>query len=129
MVWISLPVTSPINVQMVSVEGPIHRGYVIGIPFRFYRKEYCQLTIRMKRNGYSLLGLFVVLVVAVAVLPWVRRTFARSFPEGFQAMTGVDSRKGDCKGVNCDEGYFCQENKCIKSYPDERIDYFPTGPA
>jgi len=83
----------------------------------------------MKRQGYSLLGLFVVLVVAVAVLPWVRRTFARSFPEGFQAMTGVDSRKGDCKGVNCDEGYFCQENKCIQSYPKETIDYFPTGPS
>jgi hypothetical protein len=102
---------------------------MIGIPFRFFLKEYCQVTIRMKKGGYSLLGLFVVLVVAVAVLPWVRSTFARSFPEGFQAMTGVDSRKGDCKGVNCEEGYFCQENKCIQSYPKETNDYFPTTPA
>jgi len=37
------------------------------------------------RKGYSLLGLFAVLFVAVAFLPSIRRMFVRSFPEGFQA--------------------------------------------
>ena len=78
------------------------------------------------RGGYSLVGLVVVLLLAVSVLPWLRRSFARSFPEGFQAaMTGVDSRKGDCKGVNCNEGEFCQENVCVPIYPAMTNDYFP----
>lgn len=77
------------------------------------------------RRGYSLAGLFVVLFVAVAILPWVRRTFARSFPEGFQAMTGFDSRKGDCKGVTCNEGEFCQENVCHPVAAPITNDYFP----
>jgi len=77
------------------------------------------------RRGYSLVGLFVVLLVAVAVLPWVRRTFARSFPEGFQATTGFDSRKGDCKGVTCNEGEFCQENVCHPVAAPITNDYFP----
>ena len=77
------------------------------------------------RRGYSLVGLFVVLLVAVAVLPWVRRTFARSFPEGFQATTGFDSRKGDCKGVTCNEGEFCQENVCRPVMAPITNDYFP----
>ena len=77
------------------------------------------------RGGYSLAGLVLVLLLAVSVLPWVRRTFARSFPEGFQAMTGVDSRKGDCKGVTCQEGEFCQENTCRAISPPYTNDYFP----
>lgn len=77
------------------------------------------------RGGYSLAGLVVVLLLAVSLLPWLRRTFSRSFPEGFQAMTGVDSRKGDCKGVTCQEGEFCQENVCRAISPPITNDYFP----
>jgi hypothetical protein len=81
----------------------------------------------MKKHGYSLLGLFGVLLVAVAFLPMIRRTFARSFPEGFQTFggSGVDSRKGDCKGVTCDEGEFCQENVCRPVMAPITNDYFP----
>ena len=102
----------------------------------------------MKRHGYSLLGLFGVLLMAVAFLPMIRKTFARSFPEGFQAMmgsgpagfppmgsgpegfqsmmgSGVDSRKGDCKGVTCNEGEFCQENVCRPVMAPITNDYFP----
>ena len=56
------------------------------------------------RGGYGIVGLFVVLLMAVALLPAIRRTFARSFPEGF--------RDRDCAGVNCKEGEFCQDNVC-----------------
>jgi len=81
------------------------------------------------RKGYSLLGLLAVLLVAVAILPMVRRTFARSFPEGFQGVmgggSGVDTRKGDCKGVTCAEGEFCQENTCRPVMPPITNDYFP----
>jgi len=81
---------------------------------------------RMKvRGGYSLAGLVVVLLLAVSVLPWLRRTFARSFPEGFQATTGFDSRKGDCKGVTCNEGEFCQENVCRPVAAAITNNYFP----
>ena len=80
------------------------------------------------RGGYGLVGLVLVLVMAVTVLPWIRRTFAPSFPEGFQAMpgaTGMDSLRGDCKGVLCKEGEFCQQNVCRPWYPTESNDYFP----
>ena len=77
------------------------------------------------RRAYSLVGLVVVLLIAVSLLPWLRRTFARSFPEGFQAMTGVDSRRGDCRGVTCNEGEFCQENVCISVSAPITNDYFP----
>ena len=76
-------------------------------------------------RGYSLVGLFVVLLVAVSILPWVRRTFARSFPEAFQNGSGVDSRKGDCKNIICNEGYFCQENTCLPVAAPITNDYFP----
>lgn len=72
-----------------------------------------------------------MLVLAVTVLPWIRRTFAPRFPEGFQAgplltgATGMDSLRSDCKGVLCQEGEFCQQNVCRKWYPEESIDYFP----
>jgi hypothetical protein len=80
----------------------------------------------MKVNrGYSLFGLVLVLLAAVAFLPMIRRTFARSFPEGFQAMGGVDSRKGDCKGVLCKEGEFCQENICRPVMAPITNNYFP----
>jgi hypothetical protein len=81
------------------------------------------------RKGYSLLGLFAVLFVAVAFLPSIRRMFVRSFPEGFQAGgilggSGVDSRRGDCRGVTCQEGEFCQENTCRPVMPPITNDYF-----
>ena len=77
------------------------------------------------RGGYSLAGLVVVLLLAVSVLPWLRRTFARSFPEGFETLTGVDTRRGDCKGVTCKEGEFCQENTCRPVAATITNSYFP----
>ena len=77
------------------------------------------------RGGYGLAGLVIVLLLAVSVLPMLRRVFARSFPEGFQALVGVDTRKGDCKGVNCQEGEFCQENVCRPVAAPITTDYFP----
>ncbi|NBO71229.1 MAG: hypothetical protein EBU66_11335 [Bacteroidetes bacterium] len=76
-------------------------------------------------KGYSLPCLLAVLFLAVAFLPVIRRTFARSFPEGFQATGGVDSRKGDCKGVTCNEGEFCQENVCRPVMAPITNNYFP----
>ncbi len=66
--------------------------------------------MRRVRGGYGLGGLLVVLLVAVAVLPWIRRTFARSFPEGFQSpfFQACDSN------VKCAEGEFCAQNVCRK---------------
>jgi hypothetical protein len=78
-------------------------------------------------KGYLLYALVAVLVVALTFLPLIRRTFARSFPEGFQSLagSGVDSRKGDCKGVTCNEGEFCQENVCRPVMAPITNDYFP----
>jgi len=76
-------------------------------------------------KGYSLYGLLALLFVVIAFLPMIRRTFVRSFPEGFQATRGVDSRKGDCKGVTCNEGEFCQENTCRPVMPPITNNYFP----
>lgn len=56
------------------------------------------------RGALGLTGLFVFLLLVVALLPWLRNKFAPVFPEGFRDV--------DCKGVTCDEGEFCQENKC-----------------
>lgn len=69
------------------------------------------------RGGYGIVGLFAVLIAALAFLPMIRRTFARSFPEGF--------RNVDCKGVNCAEGEFCQDNVCQPIYPTITNQYFP----
>jgi hypothetical protein len=78
------------------------------------------------RGGYGIVGLVLVLVIAVAVLPWVRRTFAPRFPEGFQVMAdavGMDTLRSDCKGVLCKEGEFCQQNVCRPWYPKESNAY------
>lgn len=70
------------------------------------------------RGGFGIVGLFVVLLLAVAFLPAIRGAFARSFPEGFQgcaAPAGAKKegfRNVDCKGVTCAEGEFCQESVC-----------------
>jgi hypothetical protein len=80
------------------------------------------------RGGYGIVGLVLVLLMAVTVLPLVRRTFAPRFPEGFQAMAtavGMDTTRSDCKGVLCREGEFCQQNVCRPWYPTETNDYFP----
>ena len=80
------------------------------------------------RGGYGLVGLLLVLLMAVTVLPWIRRKFAPSFPEGFQAMAsavGMDTLRSDCKGVLCKEGEFCQQNVCRPWYPTESNAYFP----
>jgi len=61
------------------------------------------------RGGFGIVGLFVVLLLVVAFLPAIRRTFARSFPEGFRDV--------DCKGINCREGEFCMENVCRPVMP------------
>lgn len=61
-------------------------------------------------------GLVVFLIVIVAVLPWIRNQFAPYFPEGFRDV--------DCKGVNCQEGEFCQNNSCHKIYPSITNKYF-----
>ena len=82
------------------------------------------------RKGYSILGLLAVLFLVVAFLPSIRRMFVRSFPEGFQTMSilggsGVDSRRGDCKGITCQEGEFCQENTCRPVMAPITNSYFP----
>lgn len=69
------------------------------------------------RGGYGLVGLFTVLILAIAFLPVIRRTFARSFPEGFRDL--------DCKGVTCKEGEFCQENVCRPVAAPITNSYFP----
>lgn len=70
----------------------------------------------VNRGAYGLVGLLIVLVVVVAVLPWVRNAFAPLFPEGFRDI--------DCKGVNCNEGEFCQKNVCQPISPAYTNDYF-----
>ena len=80
------------------------------------------------RGGYGIVGLVLVLLMAVTVLPFIRKTFAPRFPEGFQAMAtavGMDAMRSDCKGVLCKEGEFCQQNVCRPWYPAETNDYFP----
>lgn len=57
-----------------------------------------------KRNAYTLLGLFGVIVLIIAFMPAIRNAFAPVFPEGFQDI--------DCKGITCREGEFCQDNVC-----------------
>ena len=71
-------------------------------------------------GAYGLVGLFAVLVLVVAALPWLRKKYLRSFPEGFRDL--------DCKGVTCNEGEFCQENVCRAISPPYTNDYFPRTP-
>ena len=73
--------------------------------------------MKANRTAYGLIGLFAVLVLAVAALPWLRRSYVRSFPESFRDL--------DCKGVTCNEGEFCQENVCRAISPPITNDYFP----
>lgn len=57
------------------------------------------------KGGYGLPILVGILLLVVAFLPSIRRTFARVFPEGF-----IDA--ANCRGVTCKEGEFCQDNVC-----------------
>jgi hypothetical protein len=68
-----------------------------------------------KRMG--VVGLVVVAVLLIALLPTLRSFLAPVFPEGF--------RNVDCKGINCKEGEFCQENVCKPIYPAITNNYFP----
>jgi hypothetical protein len=68
------------------------------------------------RGSYGIIGLVVVVVLFVVFLPNLRNTFAPMFPEGFRDI--------DCKGVNCQEGEFCQQNTCHKISPSITNDYF-----
>ena len=69
-----------------------------------------------KAAGYGIFALAVILVLAVAVLPFLRKSYAPYFPEGFRDL--------DCKGVTCKEGEFCQENVCRAIYPAITNNYF-----
>jgi len=68
------------------------------------------------RGAYGLIGLTIVLVCVVAFLPYIRAKFAPLFPEGFRDL--------DCKGVNCNEGEFCQENVCKPISPPITNNYW-----
>ncbi len=70
-----------------------------------------------KGKKMGMVGLVVVAVLIIALLPTVRSLLAPVFPEGFRDV--------DCKGVNCKEGEFCQENVCKPIYPAITNNYFP----
>jgi hypothetical protein len=74
------------------------------------------------KKGFGLVGLLVTLLLVVAFLPSIRRTFARSFPEGFQSYS--------CRrGILCGEGEFCQDNVCRPVSPPVTNAYFPRSVA
>jgi hypothetical protein len=73
----------------------------------------------MAKASMGIIGLIVLAVLLIAFLPTIRNMFAPVFPEGFRDL--------DCKGVNCQEGEFCQENVCRKIYPNITNNYFPTA--
>jgi hypothetical protein len=75
--------------------------------------------MKSPKHAYGLVALFAVLILAVSVLPYLRKVYARSFPEGFRDL--------DCKGVTCQEGQFCQENVCRAISPPYTNNYFPTS--
>ena len=72
----------------------------------------------MAKGSMGIIGLIVLAVLLIAFLPTLRNMLAPIFPEGFRDI--------DCKGVNCNEGEFCEENVCKKIYPDITNKYFPS---
>jgi len=72
----------------------------------------------MAKGSMGIIGLIVLAVLLIAFLPNLRNMLAPIFPEGFRDV--------DCKGVNCNEGEFCEENVCKKIYPDITNKYFPS---
>ena len=69
-----------------------------------------------RKAGYGLFALLAILVIVATVLPFLRKSYAPYFPEGFRDV--------DCKGVTCKEGEFCQENVCRPIYPAITNNYF-----
>jgi len=61
------------------------------------------------RGAFGLISLALFLIAVVAFLPMLRNNFAPLFPEGFRDV--------DCKGVSCNEGEFCENNKCHSVMP------------
>jgi len=60
-------------------------------------------------RSYGLVGLVVVLLAVLVVVPLLKNLFPAVFPyEGFRDV--------ECAGVNCPEGQFCQQNKCIPTF-------------
>jgi hypothetical protein len=74
------------------------------------------------KKGLGLAGLIAVLLLVVAFLPSIRRTFARSFPEGFQTYSCS-------RGILCREGEFCQDNVCRPVSAAITNAYFPRSVA
>lgn len=85
-----------------------------------------------RKTGYGVVGLLAVLIAILVLVPFLKRTFPRYYPDGFQdAPTATesarvaallaagqrDSAHNACIGVTCPEGQFCQEAKCIPIYP------------
>jgi hypothetical protein len=70
------------------------------------------------KKGFGLGALLLVLLLVIAFLPAIRRTFMGMFPEGFQ------SYRCD-RGIICKEGEFCQENVCRPVAAPMTNDYFP----
>jgi hypothetical protein len=61
----------------------------------------------------------MVLVAAVALLPFLRGSFPSAFSEGFL------DQDLSCTKVACDEGSFCMKGACNKIYPAITNPYFP----
>jgi hypothetical protein len=70
----------------------------------------------MKKWGvkYATWFAFVCLLLIVGLLPLLKAAAPQYFPrmDGF-----TDSRQPDCLNMTCDEGQFCQNNKCVTISP------------
>jgi hypothetical protein len=71
--------------------------------------------------GATITGAFVIFMVVLLVLPFIRRMV----PEvsGFADMSCTPGLKP------CPEGYFCEQNTCVPILPQYNInDVVPSGP-
>ena len=59
---------------------------------------------------------FTLLLTVFVVVPWLANSFPDMLPEGFRNL--------DCKGVLCNEGESCQENKCQSVMPPITNNYW-----
>ena len=59
---------------------------------------------------------FTLLLTVFVAVPWLANSFPGILPEGFRNL--------DCKGVLCNEGEFCQENKCQSVMPPITNNYW-----
>jgi hypothetical protein len=62
-----------------------------------------------RRVAYGIVGLFVVFLVVLAVLPYVKRVFPTV--SGFEDMSCEEGLKP------CPEGYFCEQRTCVPILP------------